>query len=87
MTTILSADGQIEIPETFRKADALKAGQRCEIERVGRGEYHVRVDGTGTAAQPKTGLVDLLLGCPVKDFFEPMDRTATTDDLNPVRFE
>ena len=35
MTTTLSADGFIEIPEVFRKADALAQGQTCEIERLG----------------------------------------------------
>ncbi len=34
MTTILSANGLLEIPEEFRKADDLKPGQRCDIERV-----------------------------------------------------
>lgn len=43
MTTILSDNGLIEIPEVFRKADSLKPGQRCDIERVGEGEYRVRV--------------------------------------------
>lgn len=43
MTTVLSADGLIEIPEVFRKADALKPGQRCDIERVGEGKYRVSI--------------------------------------------
>lgn len=42
MTTILSAHGLLEIPEEFRKADSLKPGQRCDIERLGQGEYRVR---------------------------------------------
>ena len=85
MTTILSVNGLIEIPEEFRKADALEAGQRCEIERVGQGEYRVRVGAAAPA--PKERLIDILLSCPVKDWFVPMDRTETTDDLKPVDFE
>jgi len=27
------------------------------------------------------GLVKLLLSCPVKDWFQPLDRTETTDDI------
>ncbi len=50
MTTILSANGFIQIPEEFRKADALKPGQRCEIERLGQGEYRVRVAGESASS-------------------------------------
>ena len=87
MTTILSANGLIEIPEEFRKADSLKPGQRCEIERVGHGEYRVRVEEQPANGQPKERLIDLLLNCPVKGFYVPMDRTETTDDLKPLNFE
>ena len=87
MTTILSANGLIEIPEEFRKADSLKPGQRCEIERVGHGEYRVRVEDQPADGQTKESLVDLLLNCPVKGFYVPMDRTETTDDLKPLNFE
>ena len=87
MTTILSAKGSIEIPEVFRKADALEAGQRLEIERVGHGEYRVLASGLVSRAEQEGSLVDLLLSCPVKDFFAPMERNETTDDLKPVGFE
>jgi len=72
MTTLLSANGLIEIPEVFRKADALKPGQRCDIERLGQGEYRVSVQTTG--ARPKARLIDVLRSCPVKGFFVPMER-------------
>lgn len=85
MTTILSANGLIEIPEIFRKEDALQTGARCEVERVGRKEYRVRVD-EGDAQVPEERLIDILLNCPVKGWFEPMDRTETTDDLKPGLF-
>jgi bifunctional DNA-binding transcriptional regulator/antitoxin component of YhaV-PrlF toxin-antitoxin module len=86
MTTILSADGSLEIPEAFRKTDGIKAGQRCEIERVGQGEYHVRVGpAVGRGEQPER-LIDLLRSCPVKGFFIPLERSETTDDLKPIQF-
>lgn len=87
MTTILSAKGLIEIPEEFRKADALEAGQRLEIERVGHGEYRMHVSGVVFRDDPEGSLVDVLLSCPVKDFFAPMVRNETTDDLKPGGFE
>lgn len=87
MTTILSAKGSIEIPEVFRKADALEAGQRLEIERVGHGEYRVLASGLVSRGEQEGSLVDVLLSCPVKDFFAPMERNETTDDLKPVGFE
>ncbi len=83
MTTLLSANGLIEIPEVFRKADALKPGQRCDIERLGQGEYRVSVQTTG--ARPKARLIDVLRSCPVKGFFVPMERTETTDDIQQMR--
>ena len=81
MTTTLSANGLLEIPEVFREADALQPGQRCDIERTGEGEYRVRVEKSANA-EPKESLAALLRSCPVKGFFTPMARTETTDDLN-----
>ena len=86
MTTILSANGLIEIPEVFRNADSLKPGQRCEIERVGQGEYRLRMGEAVSPDEPKESLIDVLRSCPVKDFFTPMERSDTTDDLKPLRF-
>jgi hypothetical protein len=61
--------------------------QRCEIERLGQGEYHVRVGQAAGGGEQKERLIDLLRSCPVKDFFRPLDRAETTDDLKPIRFE
>jgi bifunctional DNA-binding transcriptional regulator/antitoxin component of YhaV-PrlF toxin-antitoxin module len=76
MTTVLSADGLIEIPEAFRKADALKPGQRCDIERVGEGEYRVSVQVADDL--PKERLIDVLRSCPVKDWWVEPDRSERT---------
>ena len=73
MTTILSANGLIEIPDEFRKVDALKPGQRCDIERVGQGEYHVQVKDEKPAA--RESWVSILRECPVKDWWEPLDHS------------
>ncbi len=77
MTTTLSADGSIQIPEAFRKADALKEGQRCEIERVGEGEHRLRV----AASRPddptpcEESWVKWLFDCPEKGWFQEPDRS------------
>ena len=76
MTTFLSVNGLIEIPEVFRKADALKPGQRCDVERVGQGEYRVRV--SERSETPETNWVDWLLACPEKGWFVEPDRSEMT---------
>ena len=86
MTTILSADGLLEIPEEFRKADALKPGQRCDTERVGQGEYRVSVEPTVDDG-PKERLIDVLLSCPVKDWWVEPDRSERTSLKTPFLFE
>jgi hypothetical protein len=86
MTTVLSINGLIEIPEEFRNIDHLRPGQRCEIERVSQSEYRLRVADIEAPA-PNAGLVAFLQSCPVKGFFEPMERIDTTDDLKSVAYE
>ncbi len=73
MKTTVSSKGQIVLPAELRHEDGIEPGQQFEIERVAPGEYRlVRV------VPPKNrGLVDLLLACPVKGYFVPLDRTET----------
>lgn len=86
MTTTINADGLLRIPELFRETDAIVPGQRFEIERLGRGEYRVKAETTPNGEE-KIGLVDLLLSCPVKGFFNNDWPKQTTDDLRTVEFE
>ena len=44
-------------------------------------------DDVPAIAGSKPDLVDWLLACPEKGWFEPMERGETTDDLQPVPFE
>ena len=76
--TTISSKGQIVLPAEFRTQDDVRPGQQFEVERVERGEYRL----TRTTRRPNEGLVDLLLACPVKDWFEPMSRVETTDDID-----
>lgn len=84
MTTILSANGSLEIPEEFRRTDDLQPGQRCDIERVGRGEYRVR---TAVAGEISGGnWVEWLLACPEKGWLDEPDRSELTSLQPPSHF-
>lgn len=77
MKTTVSTKGQIILPAEFRRRDGIEAGQEFEVERLDRGEYRLK-----RLTQPgNEGLVKLLLACPVKGWFKPMDRNETTEDV------
>jgi AbrB family looped-hinge helix DNA binding protein len=73
MTTSVSSKGQIVLPAKIRQQDHIEPGQEFEIERLDRGEYRLVRKKTG----PQKGLVDLLLSCPEKDFFVPIESEST----------
>jgi len=77
MTTILSSKGQVVLPAELRRKDNIRPGERFEIERIERGEYRL----TRLARRRNAGLVSLLLACPARGRFRPMDRRETTDDV------
>ncbi|MFH0344017.1 MAG: AbrB/MazE/SpoVT family DNA-binding domain-containing protein [Chromatiales bacterium] len=79
MKTTVSAKGQIILPAEIRQRDGIAAGQEFEIECIDRGEYRL----VRLAPRPNEGLVELLLACPVKGWLKPLERTATTDDIEP----
>jgi AbrB family looped-hinge helix DNA binding protein len=77
MKTTVSSKGQIVLPAEIRRQDRIEAGQEFEVERLDHGEYRLK-----RKERPRNeGLVNLLLACPVKDWFRPMDRMETTDDV------
>ena len=70
---IMSAKGQIVIPAKFRNQDDIPVGREFDIERVDKGEYRLIV-----AVPPKNqGLVDTLLACQMKGWFEPLYSDST----------
>jgi len=77
MKTTVSSKGQIVLPAEIREQDDVRPGQKFEVERIDRGDYRLR----RTARRRNEGLVELLLACPVKGWFQPLDRTETTDDI------
>ena len=84
MTATFSANGLIEIPVVFREADAIEPGQRCDIQRIGKGEYQLRL--TTDDPKPRRRLVDVLLDCPVKGWMPEPDRSEMTSLAPPTLF-
>ena len=77
----MSCKGQIVLPAEIRQQDGIKSGQVFEIERLDSGEYRLK----RKTRQRNKGLVKLLLACPVKGWFKPMDRSGTTDNIQTPR--
>jgi AbrB family looped-hinge helix DNA binding protein len=83
MKTTVSTKGQIVLPAEIRQLDDVKPGQEFEVERIDRGEYRLK-----RKERPRNeGLVDLLLACPVKGWFTPLDRGETTDSIKIPKIE
>ncbi len=57
--------------------DGINPGQEFEIQRLDQGEYLLK----RTKRPRNEGLVQLLLACPVKGWFQSANRTQTTDDI------
>ena len=76
MKTVVSSKGQIVLPAEFRKQDRIRSGQRFEIERLDAGRYLLQ----RSPGPPNDGVVDWLLACPEKGWFEPV-RSESTDML------
>ena len=61
------------LPAALRRRDRIVSGQQFEIERVKRGEYRlIRKEPV-----PNEGLIALLLACPVKGYFAPIESEST----------
>jgi len=80
MRTTVSSKGQIVLPAELRELDNIKPGQQFEVERVDAGEYLLKK----LPDTSQVGLVDLLLSCPVKGWFRPLE-SESTDTLWKIR--
>ena len=69
MVTTISSQGEVLIPAGIRRQDDIRAGQEFEIERLDAGHYRL----VRRSTTPVEGLVDLLLACPVKGYFVPIE--------------
>jgi AbrB family looped-hinge helix DNA binding protein len=82
MITTVSSKGQIVIPAEIRAQDRIEPGQQFDIQRIEPGEYRLKRQRKGR----NEGLLKLLLACPAKGWFQPLDRTETTDDIQTPKF-
>ena len=73
MKTVISSKGQIVLPAELRKRDGIRSGQPFEIERLDAGQYLL----TRQPAPDNAGLVDWLLNCPEKGWFQPIPSEST----------
>jgi AbrB family looped-hinge helix DNA binding protein len=73
MHTRISSKGQIVLPVELRERDQIRPGQRFEIERVDAGRYLL----TKQPVADNHGLVQWLLSCPEKGWFEPIPSEST----------
>jgi AbrB family looped-hinge helix DNA binding protein len=80
MKTVISSKGQIVVPAAIRRQDNILPGQEFEIERLKGGEYLLR-----RTRRRNEGLVQLLLDCPVKGWFQAASRDETTGDVLPPK--
>ncbi len=76
VNTIISSKGQVVLPVELRQRDRVLAGQRFEIERLDEGEYLLKRH----PIHDNDGVVDWLLSCPEKAWFQPVD-SESTDSL------
>lgn len=83
MITRISTKGQIVLPADLRSQDGIEPGNEFEIERLDRGQYLLR----HKVRIQNQGMVDWLLSCPEKDWFQPADRSETTDDIPVPSFK
>jgi AbrB family looped-hinge helix DNA binding protein len=74
--TIVSSKGQVVLPAELRECDRIAAGQEFDIERLEAGQYLLR----RRPVADNHGLVDWLLACPEKDWFQPV-ASESTDTL------
>jgi len=79
MKTSISSKGQIVLPAELRAQDRIQPGQQFEVQRIKAGEYLLRK--IPEPGQP--GLVDLLLSCPEKGWFQPLSSESTAELQGP----
>jgi AbrB family looped-hinge helix DNA binding protein len=73
MKTTVSSKGQIVLPAEIRAEDRIRPGQQFSIERLEPGEYLLKK----VTVPDTSGLVDWLLACPEKGWFQPVTSEST----------
>ena len=73
MNTKVMSRGQIVLPAELRRKDRIRAGQRFDIERLEAGQYLLKKQMPSSCE----GLVDWLLSCPEKGWFQSLPSELT----------
>jgi AbrB family looped-hinge helix DNA binding protein len=73
METTVSPKGQIVLPTRLRQLDRIRPGDQFAIERIQAGEYLLKK----LAVPEKVGLVDWLLACSEKGWFQRLVSEST----------
>ena len=73
MKTTVSSKGQIVLPAELRERDRILPGQHFDVERLEAGRYLL----TKRPGLDNQGLVDWLLACPDKGWFQRIDSEST----------
>ena len=67
---------------TMKRNEHLKTTHAANVSRDASGDDQER-----NTSRRNTGLVKLLLSCPVKGWFEPLERTDTTEHIKLPGFK
>jgi AbrB family looped-hinge helix DNA binding protein len=73
MKTTVSSKGQIVLPAALRQQDQIRSGEQFEVSRLEKGKYLF----TKVPPRRKSGVLDWLLACPSKDWFQPLESEST----------
>jgi hypothetical protein len=87
MNTELTNDGNIYLPQAMINLDQLVPGQQFKVERLDKNKYLLTQCTTPfeqNVADPvhqmeQSDLIKWLQGCPVKNWFIPMESELTSD--------
>jgi AbrB family looped-hinge helix DNA binding protein len=73
MKAVVSTNGQIVLPSELRRQDRIRPGEQFDIKRIKSGWYLLKKQ----ADSSQVGLVDWLLVCPERDWFQPLSSGST----------
>jgi AbrB family looped-hinge helix DNA binding protein len=73
MRSMISSKGQIVLPAALRTQDHIRPGEQFEVERLASGQYLLKKLATSSHA----GVLDWLLACPEKGWFQPVLSEST----------
>ena len=83
MKTVLSANGEIGIPEQIRKADQLHAGDSFEVERLMPGYYVVTKEPSSQSRFTVSAGTDGLPVIRTENGIIPSQRVKELENLTP----